>query len=552
MSEEAKKEECGSTRVPFRIVAAGGVVSGAVLAVAFAPLSQGYFVFIALAPLLLLLRKAGVFSALFGGFLAGVAFFGIGLFWLAGPSIPGYLVTVAYQSLYFAAFAAAASWALRGNFTLRLFVVPAVWCFLEFLRARVPAIGIAYLQLAYPMADLGPFAQIADIAGAAGLSFAAVLTNACAAEMLASFFSGAGIGRAGRLVRFGVSAAAVAAVLAGMFVYGRHRLANLGEEESITVFIAQPNVPQIKKFSAEFENLNDRKLKELTQTDRRVEGVDLLIWPETSYFGTWPPVVKKEIDGEMVTVPRNDSASNTAKGYKVNFLVGAVERVPPGDDFEKQYNTAVYYGTDGVVAGKYRKRYRVPGGEYVFGFVKDYIPQARGLIPARVEYDAGDLGSPLFHSAGVDFGVLICYEMTFSRLVREAAAESHVTMLVNLSNEAWFKSSAELDQMHQIARIRAIEYRVGVVRATNSGISSIIGPSGRVAHVIADENGVTKEVEGFLKGRALITSDLSIFRKAGNVFLVFVVLLAAVLSAARASIMLFVSKDTGKPGAKEK
>jgi len=532
---ENGKEKRKGFRTGFIVTALLCVISGAFLALGFPPFSQPYMVFFALIPILLRLRKTGPVSAFLGGWLGGAVFFGMSLYWIALPTVLGYFICVFCLSFYFAFFALFSSFVLKGGYLYRVLMVPVIWVFFEFLRGAVPAIGFEYVLCGYPLVHFPKIIQFADITGIYGVSFMVVLVNVLAAEVIASFFIFEE-GRISRRVRFAFSVVLAASVFAGALAYGYWRVGSLTEKKGIEILTVQPSVPQNKKFSAGYENLVDTRLKQLTQDDRRAMGVDLLIWPETSLFGSWPPAKGFA-----------DTASNEASGFKTNVLIGALERQPFEDGF-KQYNTAVFYDRKGRLKGKYQKQYRVPAGEYTFEWLESIWPEAGKLFPFRVAYERGEQGFQTFQAANERFAVLICYEITFARLVRESVRDPRVTILVNLSNEAWFGDSAELDQMHDIARVRAIENRIAVVRSTNSGVSSIIAPSGRVVGVIKGEDGKTKEVIGYLKGRVAITDCGSVYRSYGDVFIVAIFILGAILVAARLSFNMFLKRPPGDAG----
>ena len=92
------------------------------------------------------------------------------------------------------------------------------------------------------------------------------------------------------------------------------------------------------------------------------------------------------------------------------------------------------------------------------------------------DIDSGAEEQPLLYAAGQPLGVSICFEDTFARDVRRDLPEA--TLLVNVSNDAWFDGSTEPFQHHAIARMRALESGRYMLRATNTGISSVIGPKG--------------------------------------------------------------------------
>jgi apolipoprotein N-acyltransferase len=128
------------------------------------------------------------------------------------------------------------------------------------------------------------------------------------------------------------------------------------------------------------------------------------------------------------------------------------------------YNSA-YLLTAAGVRGVYDKRKLLP-------FVEQFP-----LRPQDGPFLSG-VSPTIFALAGTRFGALICYEAIYPELARDLVARG-ARWLVNLSNDSWFEAGAGPEQHYQIARFRAVENHVSLVRVTNSGISGVIDPSGR-------------------------------------------------------------------------
>ena len=147
------------------------------------------------------------------------------------------------------------------------------------------------------------------------------------------------------------------------------------------------------------------------------------------------------------------------------------------------YNSAYLLDTKAKIIGRYDKMHLVPFGEY--------IPLARwpvlsGLTPYAADdpgYAHGDAAQPLLKWNGVSFGVLICYEDIFAELGRRAASRG-ADFLVNLSSESWFAGTAEVPQHFRIARFRAVETRLPLVRCCNVGVTAVVDPAGRTVSVL--------------------------------------------------------------------
>jgi apolipoprotein N-acyltransferase len=151
-------------------------------------------------------------------------------------------------------------------------------------------------------------------------------------------------------------------------------------------------------------------------------------------------------------------------------LFGGVARTPAGDPL----NSAFLVNPDGNIVDRYDKIKLVPFGEFV--------PQPFGWVN-RITKEAGDFvagtRTVVFPVAGQKIGVFICYESAFPDLVRRFAADG-AQMLMNLSNDGYFGASAAREQHLALVRMRALENRRWILRATNDGITAMIDPAGRI------------------------------------------------------------------------
>jgi apolipoprotein N-acyltransferase len=255
-----------------------------------------------------------------------------------------------------------------------------------------------------------------------------------------------------------------------VLAYGWIRSAQLAglEGRSARIGIVQANVDQAEKWRPGLEEALVARHVALT-ADAVEQGAELVIWPEASvpyYFG---------LD------ERTEQIRDVARELDVDLLVGAPGYEQRDPDAEpQQYNQAWLVRRDGELAGPYDKIRLVPFGEYVpwgglFGLV-DRVVEGMGDFgagSAHVVFDARerDDEQPVRASA------LICYEAIFPDLTRrfvEAGAE----LLVNLSNDAWYGRTAAPHQLFTMIAFRAIENRVPLVRATNTGISGFVAVDG--------------------------------------------------------------------------
>ena len=293
--------------------------------------------------------------------------------------------------------------------------------------------------------------QISALAGPDFLGFLIVAWNACLAEIWDEE------GRKG----MAPTTAAVAAILAGVWVYGRGELLRRDEPffgREVRVEMVQPGIDQYKKWDGTTENEILNEYKELVLGPRTARP-ELVIHPESA----WPRIVP-----EGAGMPL---AQEWSRGLGAAQIVGAVT-----EDATGTRNSAVYLNAEGNIAGSYHKRELVPFGEYVpFAFLRSYI----GILNILGGIDAGAAEQPLLSTALGPTAVSICYEAVFPRWARRDAARG-ARVIVNITNDGWYKDTWGPHQHFNTNVFRAVENRVTVLRAGNTGISGVIDPWGVV------------------------------------------------------------------------
>ena len=156
------------------------------------------------------------------------------------------------------------------------------------------------------------------------------------------------------------------------------------------------------------------------------------------------------------------------------MLLGIL-RLPPNDEASDEFQNILVALTDPMQV--YVKRHLVPFGEYfpVPGFVRDWM---RYMNLPTGDAIPGAPDQPPFDAAGERIAITICYEDVFGAEQLHYLPEA--TLLVNVSNDAWFGHSIAPHQHMQIAQVRAAEVGRYMLRATNTGVTGVIDPHGRV------------------------------------------------------------------------
>jgi apolipoprotein N-acyltransferase len=502
------------------------VSSGLMIFVASPPFGFGVVGFFSLVPLLHAVRLSSNYRfAALGGFLAGATLFFPGVFWMSNVSYAAWLALAPYCAAYFVVFAVFAYAVRNSGEVYNACLLAACWILLEIVRGHMLT-GFPWLLFSHTQHDFTLFTQILDVTGAYGLSGVLVALNALLYAAVR------------RQRRPALLAAGIFAVIC---VYGYFRMRSIVIEPSLRVASVQASVPQeMKETLAGKYDPTGVMLRYIgvTESIPRDENVDLIVWPETvllfPYTLNVNPDVLTHQNAEAARLAQSLLAKQ-ARNHGAYLLVGATSylpaeygyvndpqlarQIPPGA-WDKRYNSAYLLDPSGKYQDRYDKIHLVPFGEYIplpniFPFLAKLVPFTESLI-------AGDRQTIFQVEAGgrtARFGVLICYEDLDPYLAR-GLRQRGADFLVNISNDAWFGTSIELDQHFAVARFRAIENRTGVVRAGNNGITGIIDPLGRVTSLFAKEtNGVKlmKDVTGYLTGEVTTSNSFSIYSRIGDV-----------------------------------
>jgi len=402
--------------------------------------------------------------------------------------------------------------------------------------------------------------QIADIFGAAGVSFLIAMVNGLLAELIIDARCFKSIFRINNFVRAALVSAAVIAAVA----YGRWRINQSPDfiTQGPLVASLQSNIPQSVKKS--FEQ-SDRLFEELIETSKAAAqaGAELIVWPETMVQATLNPQILALLEPSHAYLAFDQALKEHAKDTAY-VLVGAYGGGKPEfqDDstirLGERYNSAFLYRPDGTQSPQhYDKIHLVPFGEvlplrktvpwfYNFLMKLEFIPYHYDYsLDYGSEYTAFEISNSAGWqpqaklgdgSAGVcRFGVIICYEDTIPAIARRFAlderGQKRINWLVNISNDGWFVRfsggkvypSAEQPQHAAVCAFRAVENRLAVLRSVNTGISCLIDSLGRIRdnYIAASGDFPAKAMErkgmaGWFVDKMPIDSRITFFSKYGQ------------------------------------
>jgi apolipoprotein N-acyltransferase len=533
------------------------IASGGLLWLAFFPINLGPVAFVALAPLLTLVRAEPVarWRRYLAAYAGGLVFFVIALKWIrvAHPMMATAWVVL---SIY-----CALSWPLAIALMRRLdriglrvprlgvpmlsATAPIAWVAVELLRAHFPTgfpflkwigwyhpVGFGWYFLGHTQHAVTPLIQIADVTGVYGTTFLVMAVNGASAEWLMRFNATRWLLGWPKLVNFrgwtrafGATAMAVG-IVAVPTAYGFIAIVHPPYEKGPRVAAIQASIPQNEK-DGEGRNL-------FTQYDRlcRIAApkADLVVWPETCFPAGWYGLrngatketapVQWRRDDRFVRDRVAELMTDPQSGWRVPVLLGTSTFDWDGNK-EIRANSAVLIDRDGTEAGRYDKIHLVPFGEYV-PFVSVF-PWLQKFTP----YDESYTNSPgqtwsrfplMVGDRQYTFGTIICFEDSDPAICSPFVATDPVDFLVNISNDGWFDGTELHEQHLAICRFRAVEARRSIVRAVNMGISAIIDPDGRVIALPGDDWGKSKKIAGTVTDRVPLSTRGSLYARIGDAF----------------------------------
>lgn len=475
------------------------VLTGALLAFSFPKPDFSVLAWLAFVPLLWAIARKSPAQAFKFGFIAGLVAYGGTLYWLNivmthygklpwVVSFCLFLLLVAYLALYIGVVALLVR---RGEIAgiSPLLSFPFLWVGFEYLRSFVLT-GFPWASLGYSQYRILPLIQIADVTGVYGLSFLIVLTNVVLFRILEGVV-------AKEHSRYPTRSAVVLLVLMVLTVgYGFKRLNTADHGAPLKVALAQGDIPQDVKWDPSFQEKTVAIYENLTR-QACAGGTDLVVWPESAlpfFF---------QSDEKYAT-----RIESLAAQLKTCMVVGS-PAVEQERERLKYLNSAFLLSPTGAVIGRSDKIHLVPFGEYVP--LGKYLPFVNKLVAGIGDFSPGTTIAPLDTGKG-KIGVLVCFEGIFPELSR-AYVRAGSRLLVNITNDAWFGRSSAPYQHLSMTVFRAVENRVPLVRAANTGITSIIDSKGHIC-------GMTQLFrEAFLTGEVRLGgSDETFYCRYGDLF----------------------------------
>ena len=447
------------------------LAAGALTPLSMAPFGYWPLALLSLGLFYLGLRELTPKAALLRGWCYGLGLFGAGTSWIyvsinvygnASPLLAGFLMLLfsASVALFFALPAWVWSrWLRNGPGLGDALAFAALWVAQEAFRGwfltGFPWLFSGYSQLEGPLSGLAPLGGVWLIGFVLAFS-AALLVN---------------------LPRLRAQPRALAAGLL-ILLLGWSGGWGLQQQRwttpagpALSVAAIQGNVAQNMKWDPAQLNAQLALYRDLSISG---QPVDLIVWPETAV-----PVLKDYASDYLATMAAFANSRNSA------LITGVPVRQVAADGSKRYYNAITVIGQG---EGTYLKQKLVPFGEYVP--LQDLL---RGLIAffdlPMSDFARGPADQPLLQAKGYQIAAYICYEVVYPEFAAGLAAQSN--LLLTVSNDAWFGKSIGPLQHLQMAQMRALEAGRWMIRATNTGVTTLINPFGQLDRQLAQfEQGV--------------------------------------------------------------
>jgi apolipoprotein N-acyltransferase len=434
---------------------------------------------------------ASLMGVVFGAVSTGLANFWLMFFqdytvWTFGGVVLGY---IGYNSLLFPF--------LRGFARLkpryRPLIIATAWAFYEYLKS-IGFLGYPYGLVAYPVGDILPVIQFVDVTGVWGLSFLMAFVNALVAEgvLLAYRAAPPWNDLSDRIGAPGAGKGVISAAWSSMFFrqavfgvflvalvlgYGACRLSTpIPRGATADMLLVQQN---INPWSAAGAVRQSTRINiDLTEKALLTSAPDLIVWSEASVPDIWC----ERIDGVLRLSPKNNVLIPYAKRSGAYTLFGGVEAVDRG---RQVMNSAALLSPEGNLLDSYGKMHLVPFAEGIPFFELPAVKWFFGhVVHVWNPWTAGNrytvFHAPLRNGGSVSFGVPICFEDAFADLCRGFIVRG-ADILINITNVAWSGTNSAETQQFTAAKFRAVENRRTLVRSTNTGVTAVVDPWGRVS-----------------------------------------------------------------------
>jgi len=437
-------------RLPVHLAIGGGLITG----ISYQPWHFGFLAWIGLIPLLHVWLNHSAKDNARLGYLFGMTHNLVAFYWIgfnSGASFWVVLLSLIAAVLYLGLFWAAAGWIfgrvnLLGN-GLTLF--PFLIVSMEWIRS-FGALGFPWGNIVLTQLEFLPLIQIMEVTGSYGVTLWVALLNVILYILIQKFEPNKKLG----LFIF--------IFLLGLWFSGKSRMKEFNQSNRVLeVGILQPNIDPNAKWDFEMKTETIAYMDSL-HGEAILLNPDMIVFPETAY----PAYLRLNRTVRKMIQSKVDSSA-------IPVLTGTVDRTKSATGDKQYFNSSMFF-TPNHSYYLYNKLHLVPFAEYIP--FSTQIPSLKNLNFGQGNFTHGTEYT-VFEWDSTHFSNLICYESSIPKLVSKFV-KNGAEMISIQTNDGWLGNSAGPYQHYDIARIRAIENRVPIVRSANTGISGLILANG--------------------------------------------------------------------------
>ncbi|MDY6457518.1 apolipoprotein N-acyltransferase [Acinetobacter faecalis] len=432
------------------------LLAGGVFSFALAPYHYWWLAILSPALLYATLRNRSPKHAALIGWAYGFGLWFVGAFWLY-TSIHVYgdtnsalsVLLIALMAITMGLFTAVQTWVYRRFFPETPLTFAPLWVFFEWAKTWVFT-GFPWLFAGYAFTERF-LDNYAPLFGIFGVSFVVIILACALVEIIQKRV-------------FWIIPSAI--LLIGAFAASFIQFVTSKNEMPLSVSLVQGNIPQDRKWLAEYQV---KTLEIYTDLTSKEWGRDLIVWPESSI-----PMPQTEIQ------PFLNSMAYQAKNMNSAWVTGIIYIDPKTSQQENRlmyYNSIMASGHE--AEGLYKKQRLVPFGEYIplSGLLAWVLPAMQN-DPSMAGFSRGNNNQHALSIKNHKLGAAICYEVAYPNLTRRNAQNSD--FLITVSNDAWFTGTSGPQQHLQIVQMRAKENGRWFIRATNTGVTAFINEQGKI------------------------------------------------------------------------
>ena len=466
------------------------ILSGFLIGMAYHPLNFGFLAMVGFIPLFNVLCNGGIKSNVINGYIFGLIYNLTAFHWIGANS--GASITTVISSLILAVLYLSLYWSFVG-FLLSIiqenwkqhngcYIFPFIIVTIEWIRSFGP-LGFPWSNLALTQSQYIYLIQIMEITGTYGVSFIIVSINVIIYNSIIR----------NSFVKNGFFPVII--FILGMSLVGWARTESLKiSEKKINAVVVQPNVDPNKKWHEKNKIIAfmDSLHRQATKMNP-----DIVVFPETAL----PSYLTKDYKTRRML-------QETVDRSKIPLLTGTIVAVI--ENKKKNYYNSAMWLTPYDNFQIYSKIHLVPFAEY------DLFPSIfHPLTWLNINVDRGNFKAgkdfKIFNWKGISFSDLICYESSMPQIVREFVRKGSELLIIQ-ANDGWLGNSYGPYQHFELAKLRAIENRVPVIRSANTGISGVIRPDGTVQSKV----GLNRQI--IFQENINIVKSGSIYSRYGDIF----------------------------------